>query len=414
MELSPEAKFTLDLQSVLTKIRKEYLYKTDFDKPLVYKVDKLNIIAGDVSAEDECALIEKLKSWKVLGLQDSSEPNISDQKTFYMELNLSRLNQLTRLIENGLAKELDPKHLLILIREFGNPVSEDPNINFEIWELSREPKKTKSKRTLNLSDRKITNIRVIYDLSPENRENIKRFIEIIQNQIELQGFNRLTRVIKVPLSLLEREGYSIQETKIFANKLNLVTNLSFLEILNDEVSNERYDSMRVLAARKYIFGWGEALKKFTEKDAKEYLILGLESPSALQDIKEHIAHFERKLSENNDLREMKSLVSLENQKLIFTDSDARIQVNDRICQFPPFKNEHFFVRVFFKEGIKVNEFIDWSIIYERMTSTQPKDEKANERTVHDTMYLVNDRIRKEVGTNNDLFSWKNKSIKRNF
>ena len=96
----------------------------------------------------------------------------------------------------------------------------------------------------------------------------------------------------------------------------------------------------------------------------------------------------------------------------FEDDEAVIKIGDKKCSLPPYKNEHYFARAMFNRN--VNEFVDWSIIYEEMTGGEPANESADKRTVQDTMYRVNNRIKKIIRTENDLFTWRERAIKRNF
>lgn len=100
----------------------------------------------------------------------------------------------------------------------------------------------------------------------------------------------------------------------------------------------------------------------------------------------------------------------------FDDNKATISIGNTKCQLPPHKNEHFFCRAMFQ--CPVNEFVDWSIIYENMDKINEFNNKegANKekRSVQDTMYALNNRVKEVFNTNNNLFTWKNKSIKRNY
>ena len=80
---------------------------------------------------------------------------------------------------------------------------------------------------------------------------------------------------------------------------------------------------------------------------------------------------------------------------------------------PPFKNEHYLCRVIFKRAI--HQPIDWSLIYKEMTEDDEEiTEKKNARMVQDAVYRLNERIKKEVNTDDGFFSWRNKSVIRNF
>jgi len=102
-------------------------------------------------------------------------------------------------------------------------------------------------------------------------------------------------------------------------------------------------------------------------------------------------------------------------KTEFIDDEAIIKIGDKKCQLPPYKNEHFFCRALYEYPI--NEPVDWSIIYEKITGYwekyfgKPKNWRKNWRIVYDTMKRVNKRVGEVLGIK-ELFKWKNKTIKR--
>jgi len=105
-------------------------------------------------------------------------------------------------------------------------------------------------------------------------------------------------------------------------------------------------------------------------------------------------------------------ISLSSHKIIFDDNGAMIVTGELKCPLPPHKNEHFFCRAMFQFLPK--EFIDWSTIYEKMENIEPIDEDKNKRSVLDTMYAVNNRVKEIFNTDDKLFTWKEKSITRNY
>jgi len=111
-------------------------------------------------------------------------------------------------------------------------------------------------------------------------------------------------------------------------------------------------------------------------------------------------------------------ISLKDKEIKYDDKEARILIGDITCQLPPYKNEHYLCEVMFKK--KVNKPIDWSVVYEKMSGDYEKHygktPKTREhwRTVYDTMIRINDRIKKDLYTTDNLFSWQELTIKRNF
>ncbi len=116
-----------------------------------------------------------------------------------------------------------------------------------------------------------------------------------------------------------------------------------------------------------------------------------------------------------DLQRSTQKISLGSQNIGLDDNKATLLIGEHRCQLPPFKNEHYFCRAMYEH--ELNEPIDWSSIYEKMTGKKFEDAKSvekNMRMVRDTMYAVNNRIKATVNTEGDLFKWENKSIKRLF
>lgn len=107
-----------------------------------------------------------------------------------------------------------------------------------------------------------------------------------------------------------------------------------------------------------------------------------------------------------------SKIKLATSKVSFDDNEPKIIAGKAECILPPFKNEHYFCRSMFKHLPK--EFIDWSIIYTEMCGNEPNDHSKNKRAVQDTMYAVNNRIKEILPTDDDLFTWKEKSVVRNY
>ena len=61
--------------------------------------------------------------------------------------------------------------------------------------------------------------------------------------------------------------------------------------------------------------------------------------------------------------------------------------------------------------------VDWTIVYQEITGLEPsfdgkKAMEKNKRTVQDTMYRVNNRIKEDLDINDNLFVWDEKTVKR--
>lgn len=104
--------------------------------------------------------------------------------------------------------------------------------------------------------------------------------------------------------------------------------------------------------------------------------------------------------------------SLESKTIDFDDNEPAVVIDGKKYPIPAFKNEHFFCRVMF--SYPPNESVDWSTIFKQMTDTESNNQNKDKRTVQDTMYAINNRIKKVANTDEDLFEWNSKSVKRLF
>lgn len=136
--------------------------------------------------------------------------------------------------------------------------------------------------------------------SEENLRKIDKVIEIITNQIELEGWNRLLKLIKIPLKTLEKEGFYYEEAKGIIKAINQIDESELIKIINDEVSDfskedylfdklggkfeERY---RKEVKKERLKAWTTSKGVFlniSEKDLENYLILQIEEPEKLKKI----------------------------------------------------------------------------------------------------------------------------------
>lgn len=106
--------------------------------------------------------------------------------------------------------------------------------------------------------------------------------------------------------------------------------------------------------------------------------------------------------------------SLKGQDISFDDDSARLIIGKQAIQLPPYKNEHCFCRAAFR--IPKSEVADWSILYEEMSGSKPNDlgGKIQKRAVYDTMLRINKRISKAFNTDDDLFVFQERTIRRAF
>lgn len=113
-----------------------------------------------------------------------------------------------------------------------------------------------------------------------------------------------------------------------------------------------------------------------------------------------------------------SRIILKDLEIKYNDNGANLEIGDTVCQLPPYKNEHYFCRAIF--SYDVNKPVDWSEIYEAITGYyekyygKPQKVKENWRIVYDAMEAVNKRVQKVIKTNDKLFTWQEKTVKRNY
>ncbi len=117
-----------------------------------------------------------------------------------------------------------------------------------------------------------------------------------------------------------------------------------------------------------------------------------------------------KLYKEYEPTELKGKVNLKKDHVKFLEDKSTIVVGDLECPLLPYKNEFYLCKVMFNQ--KVNTPISWDFIYKETTGDEgPKNEW---RSVYDTMRKVNKRFMQKFNIDYKLFSWQNKTIKRNF
>ncbi|OGH23826.1 MAG: hypothetical protein A2629_00070 [Candidatus Levybacteria bacterium RIFCSPHIGHO2_01_FULL_41_15] len=129
----------------------------------------------------------------------------------------------------------------------------------------------------------------VNEYSEENLQRFSKIITLISNQIELDGWNRLTNVVKIPFVTLERSGFGYQEMRSILGSINKIRNEKFFAILNErpyeEVEQPVFprsiwsdDSKRIEEIRKEkaLHKWLNREGKFkgvSEDDLKNKLVL---------------------------------------------------------------------------------------------------------------------------------------------
>lgn len=78
----------------------------------------------------------------------------------------------------------------------------------------------------------------LLSLSVGNKKRLNQFIELIKDASELAGFNRLTRVVKVPISAINHNGLSQIEAEQICS---LVNRIMGFELIQFPIKNIRSD-----------------------------------------------------------------------------------------------------------------------------------------------------------------------------
>jgi hypothetical protein len=112
-------------------------------------------------------------------------------------------------------------------------------------------------------------------------------------------------------------------------------------------------------------------------------------------------------------------ISLKSVQISYDDDTGVIKIGRQNVPLPPYKNEYYFCQVMFE--YKPKEPVSWDIIYDKMTGhstvsggKKPEPIRENWQKVNDTMKRVNNRIKKIVNTDDNLFSWSEKTVIRNY
>ena len=114
---------------------------------------------------------------------------------------------------------------------------------------------------------------------------------------------------------------------------------------------------------------------------------------------------------SNDELRMKNKVFLHQKEIIFNDNLAQIIIGGEFYSMPPFKNNYYVCRIMFSRP--VHEPVCWDEVYDVMQKDNSMD-KSNWRKVYDAVNSVNNKIKELFNTDDNLFSWNNKCVIRNF
>lgn len=108
--------------------------------------------------------------------------------------------------------------------------------------------------------------------------------------------------------------------------------------------------------------------------------------------------------------------SLKGRKITYDETKQIIFIDAIPCTLMPSRNESDLAKVMFKK--EIGQFVDWSILYEEITGIEAlgidKQNQKRQKMLRDTKDRLNKHIKHVVNTEDNLLSWKNKSISRNY
>jgi len=107
-------------------------------------------------------------------------------------------------------------------------------------------------------------------------------------------------------------------------------------------------------------------------------------------------------------------VKLSSVKISFDRKSGILSIGDRTCTIPFDQNGYVLCRVMFSKKAKTP--IDWDVIAMEITGNDfdTLDARKDSRSVQDTVYQINEFVKRGVPTDDNLFTWSRKTVTRNF
>jgi hypothetical protein len=264
-----------------------------------------------------------------------------------------------------------------------------------------------------------------------NKKKISEFIDYIKPRFRLRE--------KPVISREAISSISTQCGRIFDSDTlaKIITAFSISDSIATNFAEEDYTLIDILFRHAYADAWiktlGFALAEFLNPiyydipnkeqavELFEYMD-GILSVSAdekdYQDFLKEASKYLPDLLPTKPLKETppQNAMSLKGKEVEFDEALPAIVIDDEQYPLPPSKNEDYFARIMFRH--RIGEFVDWSLIYATMEGVDSQrvdvENEKNKKMVRDTLNRLNKRIKELAHTEEDLFSWKNKSICRNF
>ena len=108
-------------------------------------------------------------------------------------------------------------------------------------------------------------------------------------------------------------------------------------------------------------------------------------------------------------------ISLADQSISYDSKKSAVLVVEHKVFLPIDKNEDNLCQVMFKH--QVEEKVDWVDVFIRIKGLEPSFESKkimtkNKTCIRDTVHRLNKRIKQALNTEDDLFEWDNKHVRR--
>jgi len=193
-------------------------------------------------------------------------------------------------------------------------------------------------------------------------------------------------------------------------QIKLLNKLAQWQIISFETANKEESTVIIKVSNKKF----EELYKLIENAVKSKMPFD----QIIQLSEAHGKHFWEDSIQSFDVwrtiagRDLKKLDKPTKIEVFYDENKSILTINGKKCQLPIAKNEDYLCAAMFESVI--GEPIDWSIIYEKITRTEPTDTKKDKKMLQDTIERLHNRIEKTTNYKIKLFSWQEKTIKRNY
>lgn len=209
-----------------------------------------------------------------------------------------------------------------------------------------------------------------------------------------------------------------QDYDDYASKLNAIKRLKEAGFIKEFEVEERVEN-------EGYYVWDYAVckineKMLTQKEAAPATQSGIEKvvQKVIKHEHTHEHNFKNSIQEK-DLtlkhkyeKEKRASKPLKDYLISFNENASVIHLDETEIPLPEFRKEYYFCKAMFKRP--KSEAVDWSVIFNEMDSKSSDNlpDKNHWRYVYDAHIDVNNRIKELLGTDEKLFVWSEKTVKR--